>query len=207
MLVRDVGQANFISLCDHGGRAVLHFDVGFPISFNRHTFPSRFDIDNNEGPPIILSHWDWGHLHAAFHHPPLLECRWIVPDQRLGPGAAQLARILAQRGNLFVHPKNAKVRFAFGELLQSGGPAADLNDSGLTLFVSLVSGRSVLLLGDTDYTHVMLGNAKRVDHLFATHHGAHFDAKAAMIPTPNKGGLVISYGYRNIYRHPPGSVD
>ncbi|MET4115887.1 hypothetical protein ABIB85_005123 [Bradyrhizobium sp. JR1.5] len=56
VLVSDVGQANFVSLCDDRGRAILHFDVGFPISFNRHTFPSNFDINRSETPPIVLSH-------------------------------------------------------------------------------------------------------------------------------------------------------
>lgn len=204
ILVRDVGQANFISLCDDSGRAILHFDVGFPISFNRHTFPSVFDIERSEKPPIILSHWDWDHLHAAFHLPHLLDCPWIVPDQRLGPGAARLARILAGKGNLLVCPTNARLRFLFGELVQSQGLPGDLNDSGLTVLVTLTSRRSALLTGDADYAHLMHTKAKNVDHLVATHHGARFDAAVALVPSPksDRCALVISYGYRNVYRHP-----
>ncbi|MGY4509655.1 metallo-hydrolase/oxidoreductase [Bradyrhizobium sp. USDA 3650] len=204
VLVRDVGQANFVSLCDDRGRAILHFDVGFPISFNRHTFPSNFDVNRSEAPPIVLSHWDWDHLHGAFHLPHLLECRWIVPNQRLGPGAARLARILAQKGNLLVRPANARIRFPFGELVRSRGPARDLNDSGLTILATLTSGRSALLTGDADYAYLMHANATKVDHLVATHHGARFNADAASVPMPNNrhGQLVISYGYRNVYRHP-----
>ncbi len=204
ILVRDVGQANFISLCDNRGRAILHFDVGSPISFNRHTFPSDFDIKEGEKPPIILSHWDWDHLHAAFQLPHLLECPWIVPDQRLGPGAARLARILAGKGNLFVRPANARLSFPFGELVQSQGLAGDLNDTGLTVLVTLTSGRSALLTGDADYAHLMHAKANNVDHLVATHHGARFDAGVASVPTPNNKHckLVLSYGYRNVYRHP-----
>ena len=121
ILIRDVGQASFVSLRDDQDRAILHFDVGSPISFNRHTVPTDFKIDLPEAPPIILSHWDWDHLHAAFQRPHLLDCPWIVPDQRLGPGAARLARILAAKGNLLVRPTNARLRFPFGELMQSLG--------------------------------------------------------------------------------------
>lgn len=202
--VRDVGQANFISLCDDRGRAILHFDVGFPISFNCHTFPSKFGIDTDEKPPIILSHWDWDHLHGALCLPHLLDCRWIVPEQRLGPGAARLARMLAQRGNLLVRPANAGIRFPFGELVKSRGRASDLNDSGLTVLATLTNGRSALLTGDADYAHLMHTNATKVDHLVATHHGARFNGGAASVPMPanGHGELVISYGYRNVYGHP-----
>jgi hypothetical protein len=204
VLVRDVGQANFISLRDDYGRAILHFDVGFPISFNSHTFPPDFDIDRNERPPIILSHWDWDHLHGALHLPHLLDCHWIVPDQRLGPGAARLARILADRGNLLVRPANARRRFRFGELVQSQGLSSDINNSGLTLLLTLISGRSALLTGDADYARLTHAKAKSVDHLVATHHGARFNAGVASVPTPNNKdrAFVISYGYRNVYRHP-----
>jgi beta-lactamase superfamily II metal-dependent hydrolase len=204
VLVRDVGQANFTSLRDDQGRAILHYDVGFPISFNRHTFPSTFNIDASETPPIILSHWDWDHLHAALHLPHLLDCPWIVPDQGLGPGAARLARILTGKGNLLVLPTSARIRFTFGGLVQSQGLAGDLNDTGLTVLVALASGRSVLLTGDADYMYLMHPKARTVDHLVATHHGARFDASVASVPTPRNDDckLVISYGTRNVYRHP-----
>ena len=52
------------------GRSILHYNVGFPIAFNGHTSPPSFNIDISERPPIILSHWDWDHLHAAFPPPP-----------------------------------------------------------------------------------------------------------------------------------------
>jgi competence protein ComEC len=204
VLVRDVGQASFSSLCDEKGCAILHYDVGFPISFNRHTFPRDFDINAAEKPPIILSHWDWDHFHGAFHLPHLLDCVWIVPDQRLGPGAARLARILAAKGNLLVRPKRARKRFVFGDLALSTGLANDLNDTGLSVLVNLVNGRSVLLTGDADYTHLGYSKALVVDHLVATHHGARFDALPGLVPASKskEGELVISCGTRNVYRHP-----
>lgn len=204
VLVRDVGQASFVSLRDAHGRAVLHYDVGYPIAFNGHTAPRGFDVDDSESPPIILSHWDWDHLHAAYRKPHLLNCQWIVPDQRLGPGAARLARILAAKGNLLVRPAIARGQFKFGEVTQSQGLAGDLNNTGLTILVALANGRSALLTGDADYADLRHAAARRVDHLVATHHGARFGAPAASVPTPSTEdcALVISYGSRNVYRHP-----
>ena len=74
--------------------------------------------------------------------------------------------------------------FPFGELVQSQGLAGDLNDSGLTVLVTLTSGRSVLLTGDADYAHLMHAQVKNLDHLVATHHGARFNAGVASVPTP-----------------------
>jgi hypothetical protein len=204
VMVRDVGQANFISFCDRHGRSLLHYDVGFPIAFNGHTAPPSFDIDISERPPIILSHWDWDHLHAAFRLPHLLDCQWIVPNQRLGPGAARLARKLAAKGNLLVWPANTRRQFRFGEVSQSQGPPGDLNDTGLTALVALVSGRRSLLTGDADYTYLRHAHARHVHHLVATHHGARFQTSVALIPAPRNANskLLISYGTRNVYRHP-----
>jgi hypothetical protein len=93
VLVRDVGQANFSSLRDDQGRAILHYDVGFPISFNRHTFPNphAFNIDSGETPPIVLSHWDWDHLHGALCLPPaelLMDCPRSASRTRRGAASS-----------------------------------------------------------------------------------------------------------------------
>jgi hypothetical protein len=204
VVVRDVGQASFISLSDGHGRAILHYDVGFPIAFNGHTSPPSFDINTGETPPIILSHWDWDHLHAAFRLPHLLDCPWVVPNQRLGPGSARLARILAVKGNLLVRAASAQSQFKFGEVQQSKGPSDDQNDTGLTLRVALASGRFALITGDADYAYLMHARPLRVDHLVATHHGARFDAELVAVPAPRNANckLVISYGTGNVYRHP-----
>jgi competence protein ComEC len=84
--VRDVGQASFSSLCNKYGKALLHYDVGFPISFNGHTAPEIFDLDASEKPHIILSHWDWDHLHAEFLYRHLMDCVWIVPTRNWARG-------------------------------------------------------------------------------------------------------------------------
>lgn len=202
--VRDVGQASFSSLCDAGGKALMHYDVGFPISFNGHTSPKGFYLDVTEKPPVVLSHWDWDHLHAAFLHPHLMECIWIVPDQKLGPGAARLARILAANGNLLVHPAATPTLLAWGEVAQAAGPLGSANDAGLTVSAILSSGHAILLTGDADYAFLSHGALAPVDYLVATHHGARFASGGTAIPPPNTklAGLLLSYGKRNVYRHP-----
>lgn len=202
--VRDVGQASFSSLCDEQGKALLHYDVGAPISFNGHTFPRTFNIDPTEKPAVILSHWDWDHLHAAFLCPHLMDCSWIVPDQKLGPGAARLARILAKKGRLLVHPTGKATVFPSGEVAHASGTQASLNDAGLTVWATLESGRSVLLTGDADYQYLAHPNVGSVNYLVATHHGARFASGSAAIPVPvpNFETLLLSFGRRNVYRHP-----
>ncbi len=202
--VRDVGQASFLSLCDVTGRALLHYDVGLPISFNGHTAPKRFNLNVNEKPPIVLSHWDWDHLHAGLIFPHLLDCTWIVPDQKLGPGAARLAHILAKRGNLLVHPAATRTRLRWGEITQATGGFEDSNNAGLTTLVTLDNGKTVLLTGDADYLFVKHSGLENVDYLVATHHGASFDSGSATVPRPKVGEakLFLSYGLRNVYRHP-----
>lgn len=121
-MVRDVGQASFSSLVDRHGKPLIHFDVGFPISFNQHTFPKSFPVDPTEKPLVILSHWDWDHLHAAFALPHLRERKWIAPRQRIGPGAARLAMILAAKGNLLVWQTGSAAAFPGGTLMDCTSP-------------------------------------------------------------------------------------
>ncbi|RVD46273.1 metallo-hydrolase/oxidoreductase [Mesorhizobium sp. M4B.F.Ca.ET.019.03.1.1] len=202
--IKDVGQASFSSLCDKYGKTLLHYDVGFPISFNGHTSPKKFDIDPAEKPVVVLSHWDWDHLHAAFLHPHLMECVWIVPEQKLGPGAARLAHILAAKGGLLIHSTGVSTVFPSGEIAHANGPQGNLNNTGLTVQVELESGRFALLTGDVDYRFLTHSGVRPINHLIATHHGARFDSGSAAIPAPvsGSGKLLLSYGGHNVYRHP-----
>lgn len=118
--VRDVGQASFVTLKSAIGECLLHFDVGSPVAFNRHTLPPRpgwplRDPRSGQVAPVILSHWDWDHLHAALQVPALCQRPWIVPDQPLGPGAARLAHTLAASGMLAMWPGGIGT-FAWGVL-------------------------------------------------------------------------------------------
>lgn len=202
--VWDVGQASFSTLVDDKQRSLLHFDTGFPLSFNHRTFPPAPPaVEHSKTPPVILSHWDWDHLHGAWSMPELLRSTWIVPDQPLGPGAARLAYAIQARGQLLVRRHGAKSRFKFGRLGQGQGSPSSLNDSGITLRADLSNGHSVLLTGDADYQYLP-SQMKRADNLVATHHGARFAGAAAIVPSPKNanGKLYISYGTRNVYRHP-----
>jgi hypothetical protein len=58
--------------------------------------------------------------------------------------------------------------------------------------------------GDVDYRFLSHPRARPVDHLVATHHGARFASGRTAIPAPVSGAsfLLLSYGNRNVYRHP-----
>ena len=204
VVIRDVGQASFATFSDGTGKSLLHFDVGIPISFNKHTFPKQFSYDASETPIIVLSHWDWDHLHGAHLFPHLCNCKWVVPDQHFGPGAARLAIKLAGAGNLYVWPATLQSQFPFGRVGKCGGSAGNPNDTGLALRSRLKSSRSVLLTGDADYQALPILFRMPVAHLVATHHGARFHAADQLVPRPTSSAstLVLSFGSRNCYRHP-----
>jgi hypothetical protein len=52
--------------------------------------------------PVVLSHWDWDHLHFALRPEGryLKDSKWIVPIQKLGPGAARFANEHSKSGRL-----------------------------------------------------------------------------------------------------------
>lgn len=203
VIVHDVGQASFCTLTNEAGEALLHFDVGAPTAFNRHTAPPgpiRFQVGTP--PPVVLSHWDWDHLGAVFLIDHLNSAPWIVPDQGLGPGAARLAARLARQGCLHLWPGGV-TRFSFGQIGECLGTGR--NDSGLAALVELSKGRNVLLTGDAGYDSIpgkLTGSG--VDALVATHHGARPRSIADHPPVPRAPdpAYVISYGRRNVYRHP-----
>ncbi|KLK93922.1 hypothetical protein AA309_05405 [Microvirga vignae] len=204
VVVHDVGQANFTESRNASGRAVFFYDVGLPISFNGHTAPKSLAFDAKGTAPVILSHWDWDHLHAALSSPALLERPWIVPRQKLGPGAARVAHILAAKNNLHVWT-GRHLPTPFGSLVSGGGPYGDHNNSGLAVHVSLQGGKTALLVGDADYNTVQLpGGMPTLDYLVATHHGAVFSGGSTSVPAPTVPGrpYILSYGTKNVYRHP-----
>ncbi len=210
IVVRDVGQASFSTIYDDKGAPLLHFDVGFPTSFNRRTFPKALDVSSlhcrGKNPVVILSHWDWDHLHAVQSLPSLLDSKWIVPSQRIGPGAARQALALTARNNLLVWPANSQLAYSGGTIMQCVGSPTSTNDTGLALYTRLTSGKTVLLTGDSDYQFLPSActSLGPVNYLIATHHGARFKSPVSAIPRPlgSECTLVVSYGTDNVYRHP-----
>ncbi|TAX97694.1 metallo-hydrolase/oxidoreductase [Rhizobium leguminosarum] len=204
IVVRDVGQASFCSFLNAKGESFAHFDTGLPVSWNGKTAPSVINVTPAKQQTVILSHFDWDHLHAPYTVPALLDANWIVPSQRLGPGAARLALIIARKGNLHVWPTGSvsvnPLAYSVGSCL---GPVASINDTGLAIRSVLASGKVALLTGDVDYSLLPKALSGPCDHLLVSHHGARMKHGSAAIPIPNTGGAAtVSYGSGNTYRHP-----
>jgi hypothetical protein len=200
--VRDVGQASFVTLEDDRFRSLLHFDVGTPVSFNGHTFPKgRLRFRSQNPVPVLLSHWDWDHLHAGLQQRQLRRGSWVVPNQRMGPGAARLATELVRGGMLSIW-RGGVQSFAWGRVGQCTG-ADGLNDTGLAGLVSLANGDHVLLAGDAAYSSIPAALSASVDALVSTHHGGRLHlGDAPPRPARHYGRWIISCGRGNTYRHP-----
>lgn len=198
IVVRDVGQASFASFLSDKGIPVAHFDAGWPISYNRRTAPKRPPSVPKHA-PVILSHWDWDHLHAFYKCPNLKRVRWLTPVQPLGPGAQKVARQLRNSG-LLIGYTGPDVFFGSGALIHCNG--SNQNNSGFAIAVLIRSGKSALLVGDADYQE--LGShwaGSGFDLLTVTHHGANFAGQPPM-PKSNAALAVISVGRANVYKHP-----
>ena len=204
VVIRDVGQANFCCLKDEEGRIVLYYDVGWPLSFNKKTAPQRVTVDYTRA-PVVLSHWDWDHLHFALRPEGryLKDSKWIVPIQKLGPGAARFANELGKRGNLLGWKTNS-LTVDVGSIALCTAPSSNSNSSGLAMRVSLQSGNTFLLVGDADYDFVASALKLPVDGLAATHHGARFLSSWTSVPKPKRtyGKCILSFGKGNSYGHP-----
>lgn len=199
IVVRDVGQASFCSALDQHGNELFHLDAGWPISVNLKTAASKPTLKTN-GVPVILSHWDWDHFHGYHAIPGLAESIWIVPVQRLGPGAALVAKNLAKHGRLL----------GIGSEIVSAGPlrvgrckgkTGNLNQTGLCIQTILQSSKTVLIVGDADYDLVPPKMKSKPNTIVATHHGAKFGG-STVSPFGGKGYCVVSVGKGNGYKHP-----
>lgn len=199
IVVRDVGQASFCSAVDQHGSELFHLDAGWPISYNKKTVsikpkPKISDV------PVILSHWDWDHLHGYHAIQGLAGGAWITPVQRLGPGAKLVADNLAKAGRLlgFTLAKLSAGPVRLGRCKRKGG---NLNQTGLWIETTLNSGKTILYVGDADYDPVDLKISKLPDFMVTTHHGAKFSGS---VPPPNhgKGSCIVSVGKGNGYGHP-----
>jgi len=204
VVVHDVGQAAFVSFTESSGKPIMHYDVGWPISYNRHTALQK-KIIRCDSAPVILSHWDWDHMHGYYRFPQVRSSKWITPVQKFGPGASRVATKLHAVGQL-IGFKGGLMTFAWGLIGLAEGAPGDMNQTGLVVRLQLANGHLGLLVGDADYKKVpwpML--RKRLSFLIFTHHGADFVGTVPAGPNRNNSS-VISYGKRNTYRHPKRSA-
>ena len=198
IIVHDVGQANFITAFT-AGIPILHVDAGWPLSFNGRTAPINPSVSKDDA-PILLTHWDFDHLHGFYKFPHTQSSVWIVPSQPLGPGCLKIARRLLSNGNLITWDQES-LGEAVGIVFKCAG-AGKNNLNAIVIILSLIGGKNVLLSGDADYYSMRKGMTKRKFHgLVVTHHGANFRGSAPA-PVSSDGECVISVGSGNVYRHP-----
>ena len=195
--VHDVGQASFVGLNDEADEAKLYFDAGWPLIFNQRTEPAHFAPRRVDF--VVLSHWDFDHLLSGYRYPHLRKACWIVPDQKMGPGARRFASLLERDGRLIVAFRDLDL--GWGSIHQAGGGRNDANNSGLLFAITLQSAKQALLVGDAHYKFLRLPVSFRPDYMVATHHGALFEGE---VPRPPQEGAscVVSVGKGNVYRHP-----
>lgn len=197
IVVRDVGQASFCSAIDRHGNELFHLDAGWPISYNKKTAAVKPSL-NVSDVPVILSHWDWDHLHGYHAIKGLSGGTWIAPVQRLGPGARLVAEKLAANNQLLgVSLTNLSAGPL--RLRRCKGKAGNLNQTGLCVETTLQSGKTVLFMGDADYD--LARPSTLPDFIVATHHGAKF-AGSVVSPRGGRGRCVVSVGKGNGYGHP-----
>ncbi len=210
--VRDVGQAAFVTLDldlhwpsavgnNHFNlRVPLHYDAGWPVSFHDDTAPLPQTLNVQPG-IVVLSHWDWDHMHGFYRFAALPDSSWIAPDRPMGPGAGRVAQYLHKHQRLWRFDRK-RLRLPWICILTANGPPKDANQSGLAMVVKLADGRRALLTGDADYARLPSPFATDdYDFIVATHHGARF---AGHVVTPAAPGCraVISAGLGNYYGHP-----
>lgn len=199
-IIHDVGQASFASLRDENSVPRLHLDAGWPTAPQYKTAPSNLPSIPNNNSLVLLSHWDWDHLHGYHRIPALANATWITPVQRLSPTKKLIASKLTKAGRLFGVGTSC---MSVGSVVlgRCRGPKKNANQSGLAFRVSLASGKSLLFMGDADYDIAPSAVAGPSDLLVVTHHGALFNGSVAL-PAGTGAAAVVSVGVGNSYKHP-----
>jgi competence protein ComEC len=208
--VHDVGHANFTTISAAGRDPLFHFEVGWPVGFNLHTVSGPPPVIR-AAPIVVLSHWDWDHLHGYYVWKMLKEKVWVAPIQDLGPGALKIGKALRDAGRLVSVARGASK----GAIVTNGGfviigncdPSHALtrskvrNNSGLFVALKLKSEHLALLPGDADYRGIAWPHSSAPSLLVVSHHGAAVDGP---IQAPkHRGALAVnSMGKDNVYRHP-----
>lgn len=204
VIVHDVGHANFTTLLDVAGRPVLHFDAGWPLGFNRKTCPPKA-LSINFAPIVVLSHWDWDHLHGFHKWQQVRDAFWFVPEQHLGPGAKLVSDYLEAKGRLTVYAHQPGFQQTYGDIRVIGADPSLItdkskrrNNSGISMVIDLKAGGRILLPGDADY--VVTGAGISSDLLVVSHHGAEISGAPPLAAKGNPRA-VVSMGLGNCYQH------
>lgn len=80
-----VGSANTISVWNDAGTVAAYVDFGYPLAWNRNTYPAGTPYPCVcSDPLIVLSHWDYDHLSMARYVREAFRRRWIAPQQVIG---------------------------------------------------------------------------------------------------------------------------
>ncbi|MCQ2959933.1 MAG: hypothetical protein MJ198_07080 [Bacteroidales bacterium] len=70
VLIKDVGQANWIEILDEKNQVRIVFDMGVPISAGKNEVLAKINEinwkDNTVKPVFVLSHWHLDHFHALY---------------------------------------------------------------------------------------------------------------------------------------------
>ena len=208
--IYDVGHANFVSVLSSSGDPILHFDAGWPVGFNYRTYPPN-SPSVKPADIVVLSHWDWDHLHGYHKWAHLRKSTWVTPVQNLGPGALRVAEQLKASNLLISIGPNSKwagsifstrrMRLTDANPRHATTRSEIRNNTGLILSVILNSWRSALLPGDANYDSANWAGFRNPDLLVVSHHGAVVKG-AIQAPNSNGSDAVVSLGLGNVYRHP-----
>lgn len=208
--VHDVGHANFTTIFAADRVPLFHFDVGWPLGFNLHTVSGPPPVIR-AAPLVVLSHWDWDHLHGYYVWKILKDKVWIAPVQDLGPGALKIAKALRDAGRLVSLAQGATKRtialnggriiLGYCDQSHTVTRSKARNNSGLFLSLELKNSRLALLPGDADYRGISWPHAAAPSLLVVSHHGAAIDGPI-MAPQHKGAKAVNSMGINNVYRHP-----
>jgi hypothetical protein len=163
-------------------------------------------------PPIVLSHWDWGHWSSAGRDSREYERTWIVPRQARALGIVHAAfhaqvRIAAK---VLVWPGQLNA-LGVGEatIVKCTGPAKDRDAGRLALIAETARDAErvrILSAGDAGYDHVPAAGLPFTD-VVVPHHGGR--TRSTFVPTSDGrscGRLVYSCGAGNSYDHPFATV-
>lgn len=210
--VYDVGQGSSNALL-RGGFPRLYFDLGGGALRDTRTFPQAFTrFCATEGPPILLSHWDWDHWSSARRDPRMLERVWIVPrhDDQIGAVHTRFLGELHARGSVIVWPRDLPSISVDGlTVWQCTGRAKDHNDSGLALIAEADpshEGSRMLFPGDASYRFVPEADGEFTSVVIPHHGGRTRKGDIPASDGSDPGRLVFSYGAGNSFWHPFADV-